>query len=156
MSHRNHYVSLKAWLAFCFYFLIPLCALQLILQEYPELPADRVYSRIYWVIPTALIIVFLAQLGSMHKKGETKRFILNIGFTVMTMVWMFGLLGGGLVMTTFWNQYEFSLHMDKYVLLIISVAALNILYYIFEWKVYRKDLASFRSLRSTQVRSSGE
>ncbi|MCX6671677.1 MAG: hypothetical protein NTX92_07135 [Euryarchaeota archaeon] len=143
MSHKNHYVSPKAWLAFCLYFLIPLGSLLLILQEYPELPSDRIYTRIYWVIPTALTIVLLAQLGSYYKKGETKRFLLNIGFTIMTMIWMFGLLGGGLVMTTFWNEYEFSIHMDKYVLLIISVAALNVLYYTFEWRVYRKDKSSF-------------
>ncbi len=139
MSHKNHYVTPKAWLAFCLYFLIPVCSLLLVLQEYPELPSDRVYMRIYWVIPSALVIVLLAQLGSYYKKGETKRFLLNIGFTIMTMIWMFGLLGGGLVMTTFWNEYEFSIHMDKYVMLIISVAALNMLYYTFEWRVYRKD-----------------
>jgi Ca2+/H+ antiporter len=143
MSHKNHYVSPKAWFAFCLYFLIPLCSLLLILEEYPELPSDRIYTRIYWVIPTSLIIVLLAQLGSFYKKGETKRFVLNIGFTIMTMIWMFGLLGGGIVMTTFWNKYEFSLHMDKYVLLIVSIAALNVLYYIFEWRVYRKDRALF-------------
>ncbi len=143
MSLRKHYVSAKAWLTFCFYFLIPLCSLLLILHEYPELPSDRIYTRIYWVIPTALVIVLLAQLGSYYKKGETKRFVLNIGFTIMTIIWMFGLLGGGLVMTTFWNEYEFSIHMDKYVLLIISVAALNVLYYTFEWRVYRKENSSF-------------
>ncbi|HWR27940.1 MAG TPA: hypothetical protein VN377_05850 [Candidatus Thermoplasmatota archaeon] len=145
MSHKKHYVSPKALLAFCLYFLIPLVSLFLILHEYPELPSDRVYMRIYWVIPTALIVVLLAQLGSYYKKGETKRFVLNIGFTIMTMIWMFGLLGGGLVMTTFWNEYEFSIHMDKYILLIISVAALNILYYTFEWRVYRKDKSSYLS-----------
>jgi hypothetical protein len=42
-------------------------------------------------------------------------------------------------MTTFWNEYEFSIHMDKYVMLIVSVAAFNMLYYTFEWRVYRKD-----------------
>lgn len=156
MPHRNHYVSPKAWLAFCFYFLIPLCSLLLILQEYPELPSERVYARIYWVLPTALIIVLLAQLGSAYKKGETKRFVLNICFTLMTIIWMFGLLGGGLVMTTFWNHYEFSLHMDKYVFLIISVAALNILYYIFEWRVYRKYSASFHAVSEKHARSFGQ
>jgi len=127
------------------YFLIPLCSLLLILQEYPELPPDKVYVRIYWVIPTALALVVLAQLGSYFKRGETTRYLLNIGFTAMTMIWMVGLLGGGLVMTTLWNQYEFSIHMDKYVMLIGSVAALNVLYYTFEWKVYRKDRVSSHS-----------
>jgi len=101
--------------------------------------------RIYWVIPTATAIVILAQLGSFYKKGETKRFLLNIGFTVMTMVWMFGLLGGGLVMTSLWNEYEFSLHMDKYVMFIVSVVALNVMYYTAEWRVYRKDKSLFHT-----------
>ena len=97
--------------------------------------------RIYWVIPTATIIVILAQLSSLYQKGETRRFLLNIGFTAMTILWMFGLLGGGVVMTTQWNEYEFSLHMNKYVLLIISVAVLNVLYYTLEWMMYRKNKA---------------
>ena len=139
MSPKKRTVSSKTWLALCLYFIIPLCSLLLILLEYPELPSDRIYTRIIWVIPTALIIVILAQIGSHYDKGETKRFLLNIGFTIMTMIWMFGLLGGGLVMTTSWNEYEFSLHMDKYVMLIVSVAALNVLYYVFEWRLYRKD-----------------
>jgi hypothetical protein len=29
--------------------------------------------------------------------------------------------------------------MDKYVLLIISVAALNVIYYTLEWREYRKE-----------------
>ncbi|MCU0850578.1 MAG: hypothetical protein MUC80_04790 [Candidatus Thermoplasmatota archaeon] len=147
MSHKRRFVAPKAWLAFCFYFVIPLSCLLLILTEYPELPPERIYSRIYWVIPTALVIVLLAQLGSLYQRGETKRCALNIGFTIMTMIWVFGLLGGGLVMTTFWNEYEFSLHMDKYVFLIMGVALLNILYYVFEWRVYRKDILSHRITR---------
>jgi hypothetical protein len=144
MSHKKRHISLKTWLSFCFYFVLPFCSLMLILLEYPELPSERVYTRIYWVIPTALIIVLLAQFSSYYQRGETKRFILNICFTIMTMIWMFGLIGGGLVMTTFWNEYEFSLHLDKYILLIISVASLNVLYYTFEWRVFRKQ-ASFLS-----------
>jgi len=145
MSPKKRYVSSKAWLAVCLYLIIPLCSLLLIIQEYPELPSDRMYMRIYWVIPTATAIVILAQLGSFYKKGETKRFLLNIGFTVMTMVWMFGLLGGGLVMTSLWNEYEFSLHMDKYVMFIVSVVALNVMYYTAEWRVYRKDKSLFHT-----------
>jgi hypothetical protein len=99
------------------------------------------YMRIYWVIPTATVIVILAQLSARYQKGDTRQFLLNIGFTAMTLLWMFGLLGGGVVMTTQWNEYAFSLHMDKYVLLIVSVAALNVIYYTLEWRVYRKDKA---------------
>jgi hypothetical protein len=139
MSAKNRYISPKVWLALLLYLIIPLCSLLLILQSYPELPKDRLYMRIYWVIPTATVIVILAQLSSLYQKGDAKRFLLNIGFTVATMIWMFGLLGGGIVMTTQWNGYDFSLHMDKYVVLIATVAALNVLYYTFEWRVYRRE-----------------
>ena len=142
MSTKKRCISRKAWLAVLLYLLIPLCTLLLILQSYPELPSDLMYMRIYWVIPTATIIVILAQLSSRYQKGETRRFLLNIGFTAMTILWMFGLIGGGVAITTQWNEYEFSLHMDKYVLLIISVAILNVLYYTLEWRVYRKNKAS--------------
>lgn len=139
MSTKKRCISPKTWLAFLLYLLIPLCTLLLIIHSYPELPSDRMYVRIYWIIPTATIIVILAQLSSLYQKGETRRLLLNIGFTAITLLWMFGLLGGGVVMTTQWNEYEFSLHMNKYVLLIISVAVLNVLYYTLEWMMYSKN-----------------
>jgi len=155
MSTKNRGTSSKAVLAFLLYLIIPLSALYLILQSYPEVPSDRIYMRIYWVIPTAIIIVILAQLSSRYKQGETRRFLLNIGFTAMTILWMFGLLGGGVVMTTQWNEYEFSLHMNKYVLLIISVATLNVLYYTLEWRVCRKDKTFLSPKRKTTGMRSG-
>jgi hypothetical protein len=156
MSTKNRGISSKALLAFLLYLLIPLSALFLILQIYPEIPSDRMYMRIYWVIPTATIIVILAQLSSRYEKRDARRFLLNIGFTAMTILWMFGLLGGGIVMTTQWNEYEFSLHMNKYVLLIIGVATLNVLYYTLEWRVYRKDKTYLPSpkKKTTGIRSS--
>jgi hypothetical protein len=144
MSPKKRCVSLKACLSLLFYLIIPCCAILLIMQSYPELSQDRFYMRIYWILPTATIIVFLAQLSALYQKGDTKRFLLNIGFVIATMIWMFGLLGGGIVMTTQWNGYSFSLHMNKYVMLIACVAALNVIYYTLEWRVYRKDKV-FRS-----------
>jgi peptidoglycan biosynthesis protein MviN/MurJ (putative lipid II flippase) len=85
--------------------------------------------------------VFLAQRSALYQKGDTKRFLLNIGFTVATIIWMYGLLGGGMVITTQWNGYDFSLHMDKYIVLIACVAAVNVIYFTLEWRVYRKDKA---------------
>lgn len=141
MLTKKRYISPKVWLALLFYLIIPLCSLLLILQSYPELPKDRFYMRIYWTLPTATVIVILAQLSAFYQKGDTKRFLLNIGFTVATIIWMFGLLGGGVVITTQWNGYDFSLHMDKYIVLIACVAAVNVIYYTLEWRVYRKDKA---------------
>jgi hypothetical protein len=139
MSAKRRWISPKTWLAFLLYLIIPLSALLLIIQAYPELPPDRFIMRIYWVLPTATVIVILAQLSASYQKGELRRFLLNIGFTIATLIWMFGLLGGGLVMINQWNGYDFSLRMDKYVGLIVCVAILNILYYTLEWRFYRKD-----------------
>jgi hypothetical protein len=99
--------------------------------------------RIYWVLLTATIIVILAQLSTRYQKGDTRRFLLNIGFTIATMIWMFGLLGGGVVIPMQWNEYDFSLHMENYIVLIVCVAALNMMYYTLEWKVYSKDKTFF-------------
>jgi hypothetical protein len=143
MSPNKHRLSPKSGLAVLFYLIIPLCSILLILQLYPELPPERFYARLYWIIPTAIVIVIFAQCGSLYQKGETKRFLSNIGFTIATIFWMFGLLGGGIVITTQWNDYEFSLHMTRYVLLIACVAALNVSYYTLEWRIYRKERPSF-------------
>jgi len=145
MPTKKRCISSKVWLALLFYLIIPLCSLLLILQSYPELSKDQFYMRIYWIVPTAIVIVFLAQWSAFYQKGDTRRFLLNIGFSIATMIWMFGLLGGGVVITTQWNGYDFSLHMDKYIVLIACVAALNVIYYTLEWRVYRKDIISVLS-----------
>jgi len=145
MSTKKRCISPKVWLALLFYLIIPLCSLLLILQSYPELSKDQFYMRIYWIVPTAIVIVFLAQRSALYQKGDMRRFFLNIGFSVATMIWMFGLLGGGVVITTQWTGYDFSLHMNIYIVLIACVAALNVIYYTLEWRVYRKDIISVSS-----------
>jgi len=147
MSSKKRCISSKTWFAFFLYLVLPLCALFFILQSYPELPQNFLYARIYWILPTSTVIIILAQLSALYPKGDTKRYVLNIGFTVATMTWMFGLLGGGMVMTSQWNGYAFSLHMDKYVLLIICVAMLNILYYTLEWKLHHKERSFHQSFK---------
>jgi hypothetical protein len=139
MSPKEGGISGKACLALLFYLVIPCCSLLLILQMYPELPQDRFIPRIYWILPTATIIVLLAQLSGICQRGDTKRFLLNISYVVMTLIWIYGVLGGGVVMTSEWNGYAFALHMNKYVVLIICAAVLNLIYYMFEWKVYQKE-----------------
>jgi hypothetical protein len=139
MSPKKRWFSLKALLAVILYLIIPLGSLLLIIESYPELSKDQLVARIYWVIPTALAVIILAQVSTLFKKGETNRFLLSICFTIATMVWMFGLLGGGIIITTPWNEYEFSLHMNKYIMLIVFVAGLNTLYYILEWRTYREE-----------------
>jgi len=139
MSTKKRRLSLKAFLAIVFYLIIPVCAILLIHRAYPGISKEWLFMRIYWILPTAFVIVILAQLSARTRKGETKRLLLSIGFTLATLIWMYGLLGGRVVITTAWNGYDFSLHMEKYVILIGCVAAFNMIYYILEWRVYRQD-----------------
>jgi len=136
MSTKPSGISIKACFALLFYLLIPSCAVILILQSYPELSKDRFFTIIHWIVPTSIVIVTLAQSSLFFPKGTVKRLLINLGFVAATMVWVYGLLGGGVVITNQWNEYLFSIHMIKYVFLIIAVAGLNTLYYLLEWRVF--------------------
>ncbi len=138
MSTKKRRFSLKAFVAIVLYLVVPVCSLLLIHRSYPEISEEWLFMRLYWIIPTGIVIVILAQVSARTRRGETKRLLVNMGFTVATLAWMFGLLGGQLIITTAWNGYGFSLHMEKYVLLIGCVAIFNMIYYVLEWRVHRQ------------------
>jgi len=108
------------------------------MNSYPELSKNRFYTIIQWILPTAVVIVFLAQCSLFYRKGEFKQYVLNIGFVVATMIWVYGLLGGDVIIANQWNEFQFNVHMTKYVILILFVASINIIYYTLEWRFYRK------------------
>ena len=139
MSNNQKFISIKACFALLFYLIIPSIAIILIMNSYPELSKDRFYTIIQWVLPTAVVIVFLAQCSLFYQKGNFKHYLLNIGFVIATMIWVYGLLGGGVVVTNQWNEFQFKIHMAKYVALIFFVAAINIIYYTLEWRFYSKE-----------------
>ena len=142
MSNNQKFISIKACFALLFYLIIPSIAIILIMNSYPELSKNRFYTTIQWVLPTAIVIVFLAQCSLFYQKGNFKRYLLNIGFVIATMVWVYGLLGGDVVVANQWNEFQFNIHMTKYVTLIFFVAAINIIYYTLEWKYYSNEHAS--------------
>jgi hypothetical protein len=55
----------------------------------------------------------------------------------MTLLWIYGFLGGSPIITEKWLDYEFSIHLWRYILLIIIAAIINIIYYTLEWRFYR-------------------
>jgi hypothetical protein len=138
MSRKQPIISLKAIFALVFYLIIPSVAIYVIISSYPELSKDRFISMIHWVLPTATIIVILAQLSIFFEKKTFKRYLINIGYVVTTMMWVYGFLGGSLTITSAWNTFHFSIHLSKYVILIILVACINVIYYTLEWQYYRK------------------
>jgi hypothetical protein len=131
--------SVKAVFALTFYLVLPAAAIYWILNTYPELGAERYRNMVYWFIPLAIMLVIISQLSIRFMKGDRRRLALNISYVIITLVWLLAFLGGSLVVTDSWGAYEFSLHLWKYVLLIVAVALFNILYYILEWLAYRDD-----------------
>ena len=155
MSTKQKFISVKACFALLFYLIIPSLAIILIMKSYPELSKDRFYTMIHWVLPTATVIVFFAQCSILYQKGDKKRFFLNIGFVIATMIWVYGLLGGGVVITNQWNEFHFKIHMTKYVVLILFVAAINIVYYTLEWRFYRNNQSFFNIIPFSMTRLIG-
>jgi len=139
-AETRRMASLKALFALFFYLIIPLLAIYIIINSYPELGKERFENMIYWFIPLSILLVIVSQLSIRYDKGDFRRFIFNIGYVVITLMWLVAFLGGGIVITESWGDYQFSLHLWKYILLIIAVAAFNIFYYVMEWRVYRKDV----------------
>ncbi len=138
MSSKKRFISIKACFALLFYMIIPSIAIIFIIKSYPELSKERFYNMIKWILPTAVAIVTLAQCSLFFKKGQIKHYLLNIGFVVATLFWIYGLLGGNVIITNQWNEYNFSIHMTKYVTIIATVAIINIIYYTLELRYHRK------------------
>lgn len=122
-----------------FYLVIPLIAISIILTSYPELSKERFIKAIYWIVPVSIIIIAISQLSTKYKQGETKKFILNISYVAATLVWIYGFLGGSIILQQKWMEYEFQIHLWKYMILIILAAAINTLYYILEWRFYKEQ-----------------
>ena len=135
-------ISTKAVFALMFYLVMPVVVIYIIITTYPMLSSQRYVNMLYWIIPFSILLVILSQWSIMYPKGDTRRFYLNLCYVVAAMLWLFGFLGGGLVITDYWGEYQFSIHLWKYILVIIAVAVFNSIYYYLEWKVYRGDIIS--------------
>ncbi len=131
--------SVKAVFALMFYLVIPVAAIYVILNSYPLLGKERFENMLYWFIPLSIVLVIVSQLSIRYPKGDSRRFMYNIAYVVITLLWLLAFLGGGLVITETWDQYHFSLHLWKYVLLIVGVALFNVLYYVLEWRTFSDD-----------------
>ena len=140
MLSNERRVSIKAVFALLFYLVLPAMAIYIIIETYPELSKDRFINMTYWFVPMSILLVIISQLSIKYARGDDRRFVLNVGYVMATMLWLYGFLGGNLVITETWRGYHFSIHLWNYVLLIIFVAVFNILYYALEWRVYKEEI----------------
>ncbi len=140
MSATERIISIKAIIALLFYLIIPLIAIIIIITTYPELSKERFVTMVYWFVPLAIILVLISQASIRYPKGHNMTFFLDITYVVFTVLWLFAFLGGGLSITQSWGEYEFTLHLWKYVVVILFVAGFNVVYYTLEWITYRKEV----------------
>ena len=131
--------SVKALFALIFYLVMPIVVLLNIIKTYPELSEERYMAMIWTIIPFALLMVVISQLSIRYPRGDKRRLWLDYAYVTTAMLWLFAFLGGGVVITQSWGEYEFSLHLEKYVLLILAIMLFNCLYYFLEWWVYTED-----------------
>lgn len=139
MFTRKINISVKTIFSIIFYLIIPLFAIAIILTSYDELSKDRFIRIIYLIIPISLVIITISQISLKYEKGTDKKYFLNILYVCMTLLWVYGFLGGNPVITEKWLDYKFSLHLWRYILLIIIAAIINIIYYTLEWRFYRVE-----------------
>lgn len=128
--------SVKALFALVFYLLMPLVVIWMIMETYPELSRERYEAMMWAIVPFAILMVIISQLSIRFPKGDKRRLILNLAYVATAMLWLIAFLGGSMVLTQNWGPYEFSLHLEKYVALILAVTIFNCIYYFMEWKVY--------------------
>jgi hypothetical protein len=140
MSETERRISIKAIIALFFYLIIPLFAIYIIITTYPELSQDRFITMVYWFVPLAIILVLISQASIRYPRGHNMKFFLDITYVVFTVLWLFAFLGGGINITQSWGEYEFTLHLWKYIVVIIFVAIFNMVYYTLEWNFYKKEL----------------
>ncbi len=139
MIIRKINISVKTIFVIIFYLIIPLFAINIILTSYDELSKDRFIWMIFWIIPISIVIILISQISLKYEKGTIKKYYLNIAYICMTLIWVYAFLGGNPVITEQWLDYEFSIHLWKYIILIIIATIINILYYTLEWRIFRVE-----------------
>jgi len=139
MTIKRINISVKTIFAIIFYLIIPLFAIGIILISYDELSKDRFINIIFRIIPISLVIIMISQISLKYDRGTINKYFLNIAYVGMTLLWVFAFLGGNPVITEQWLDYEFSIHLWRYILLIILATIINIIYYTLEWRFYRAE-----------------
>jgi len=139
---KNRRISSKAVFALVFYLILPTIALSIIILTYPELSRERLLGILYRIIPISITLILVSQYQVRYGKGSKGRFILNEIYVVLIVLWLFALLGGKPVIDQTWEEYQFSLHIWNYIVLILIVTSMNVLYYAMEYKAYgKKDVS---------------
>ncbi|MEE9151120.1 MAG: hypothetical protein V3U20_04715 [Thermoplasmata archaeon] len=137
-TDKKRRISSKAVFASVFYLIMPTIAITTIIFTYPELSENRLIGILLRIVPVGIVLILVSQFQVRYEKGDKGRFILNEVYVALVVVWLFALLGGESVIHQTWEEYQFSLHIWNYIVLILFVTSINVLYYAMEFQAYRK------------------
>jgi Ca2+/Na+ antiporter len=118
---------------------MPTAAVLMIMTTYPELSRDRLMGIVYRTVPIGIALILISQFQVRYEKGSKGRFILNEAYVLLVVLWIFALLGGEPVIHQTWEEYQFSLHIWNYIMLILFVTFLNVIYYVVEYQAYKDE-----------------
>ena len=144
-------ISIKTIFAILFYLIIPFFAIIIVLLTYDELSKERFIRMLIFIIPIALFIILISEISLKFEKGTFKKYILNILYVLLTLIWVYGFIGGNPVITEKWLEYEFSIHLWKYISLIIIAALINFIYYTLEWRFYKKEFEEIEYYKNNNL-----
>lgn len=136
ITGENRRFSVKALFALVFYLIIPIFAITTIAATYPELSRERLFSILYRTVPMACILILVSQFQVRYGKGSPGRFIMNEIYVILVLVWLYAFLGGKPVIEQTWEEYSFSLHIWRYLIVILVITFINVIYYIAEFAAY--------------------
>lgn len=135
-TDKKRKISNKALFALVFYFIIPIIAITSMMFSYPELSRDRLIGILQRTLPIGIMLILISQFGVRYEKGTWQRFVLSEAYVLLVLLWLFALLGGQPVIHQTWKEYNFSLHIWNYLILILFVTSINIIYYAVEYQAY--------------------
>jgi hypothetical protein len=138
---RDRYHLLPA-LVLVLYLIIPLATIRYILMQYPGLDPSRFNTTTLYIVPASILLFFVALMQDSHPKGTRNRLWLDTAYVLLSLLWMFAILGGNVVVHSVYDGHPFSIDVTPLVLIGVFTAALNLGHDYFEYRHFGAILAA--------------
>jgi len=112
-----------------YYIVIPTALITIIMWRYPELDRQYFMEMLRWVLIIGVALVGINALRADSRYGTWTRLALDSGFVLLTIAWLLGVMGGGVVLEQSWNGYDFTIDIGKLFIIVAALASLNMVYY---------------------------
>ncbi|MCD6383667.1 MAG: hypothetical protein J7L88_04325 [Thermoplasmata archaeon] len=130
--------SRKALFALFVYIIIPTYAILAAMVNYPELSKSRFIEIMKWILVIGVVLIIISQVQVRYERGSLQRYILNIAYVCVSLLWLLALFGGKPYIEQYWGEYQFRVVVWKILIIALIVGVLNVLYFTAEYVVYSK------------------